>query len=76
MKERLQCVRCLYSIYHPLGLVLDEVGVCSGCRIHEEKDTFDWSTRWAKLEGIVAPYKVKSGRTYDCIVPVTGGNDS
>lgn len=76
MKERLQCVRCLYSIYHPLGLVLDEVGVCSGCRIHEEKDTLDWSTRWAKLEEIVVPYKVKSGSTYDCIVPVTGGNDS
>jgi N-acetyl sugar amidotransferase len=76
MKERLQCVRCLYSIYHPLGLVLDEVGVCSGCRIHEEKETLDWSTRWAKLEEIVAPYKVKSGSTYDCIVPVTGGNDS
>jgi N-acetyl sugar amidotransferase len=76
MKERLQCVRCLYSIVHPLGLVLDEDGVCSGCRIHEEKDTLDWSARWTKLEEIVEPYKVQSGRTYDCIVPVTGGNDS
>jgi N-acetyl sugar amidotransferase len=76
MKERLQCVRCLYSIFHPLGLVLDEDGVCSGCRIHEEKDTLDWTARWTKLEEIVAPYKVQSGRTYDCIVPVTGGNDS
>jgi len=76
MKERLQCVRCLYSIFHPLGLVLDEDGVCSGCRIHEEKDTLDWTARWTKLEEIVVPYKVQSGRTYDCIVPVTGGNDS
>jgi len=76
MKERLQCVRCLYSIFHPLGLVLDEDGVCSGCRIHEEKDTLDWTARWTKLEEIVSPYKVQSGRTYDCIVPVTGGNDS
>jgi N-acetyl sugar amidotransferase len=62
--------------FHPLGLVLDEDGVCSGCRIHEEKDTLDWRARWTKLEEIVAPYKVQSGRTYDCIVPVTGGNDS
>lgn len=76
MKERLQCVRCLYTISHPLGLVLDEDGVCSGCRIHEEKDTLDWTARWTRLEEIVAPYKVQSGRTYDCIVPVTGGNDS
>jgi N-acetyl sugar amidotransferase len=76
MNNRLQCVRCLYSVFHPLGLVLDDEGVCSGCRIHEEKDTLDWGVRWKKLEDLVSPYKVESGRTYDCIVPVTGGNDS
>ena len=76
MNKRLQCVRCLYSVFHPLGLVLDDEGVCSGCRIHEEKDTLDWDARWKKLERLVSPYKVESGRTYDCIVPVTGGNDS
>ena len=76
MNKRLQCVRCLYSIFHPLGLVLDDEGVCSGCRIHEEKNTLDWDTRWKKLEALVSPYKVKSGLSYDCIVPVTGGNDS
>jgi N-acetyl sugar amidotransferase len=76
MNKRLQCVRCLYSVLHPLGLVLDDEGVCSGCRIHEEKDTLDWDVRWNTLQDLVAPYKVESGRTYDCIVPVTGGNDS
>lgn len=76
VNKRLQCVRCLYSVFHPLGLVLDDEGVCSGCRIHEEKDTLDWGVRWKKLEDLVSPYKVESGRTYDCIVPVTGGNDS
>lgn len=76
MNKRLQCVRCLYSVFHPLGLVLDDEGVCSGCRIHEEKDTLDWDVRWKKLKDLVSPYKVESGRTYDCIVPVTGGNDS
>ncbi len=76
MQKRLNCVRCLYSIFHPLGLVLDHEGVCSGCRIHEEKDTLDWDARWKMLEHLVAPYKVESGRTYDCIVPVTGGQDS
>jgi len=70
------CKRCLYPVTHPLGLVLDEEGVCSGCRIHEEKDRLDWAVRWKKLEDLVRPYRSASGRTYDCIVPVTGGNDS
>ena len=70
------CKRCLYSTDHPLGLTLDDQGICSGCRIHEEKDTLDWSDRWSKLESIVAPYRNTNGRNYDCIVPVTGANDS
>jgi N-acetyl sugar amidotransferase len=69
------CKRCLYTTEHPLGLVLDEDGICSGCRIHEEKDTLDWANRWSKLEGLVADYRSKSGQ-YDCIIPVTGGQDS
>jgi N-acetyl sugar amidotransferase len=59
-----------------LGLTLDQEGICSGCRIHEEKDFLDWPNRWKKLENLVAPYRVSNGKTYDCIVPVTGGNDS
>jgi len=66
----------LYPATHPLGLVLDEEGVCSGCRIHEEKDKLDWNSRWKILEEQVAPYRVADNSTYDCIVPVTGGNDS
>lgn len=72
----LRCIRCLYPIFHPLGLILDESGVCSGCLIHEEKDSLDWPKRWLKLEELVAPYRVDSGKTYDCVVPVTGANDS
>lgn len=70
------CRRCLYTTRHSLGLTIDDEGICSGCRIHEEKDTLDWQARWAKLEALVSPYRVESGRTYDCIVPVTGANDS
>jgi N-acetyl sugar amidotransferase len=76
MYKSVTCKRCLYTIDHPLGLVLDSEGICSGCRIHEEKDILDWNARWKSLEGLVLPYKVTSGKTYDCIVPVTGGNDS
>ena len=70
------CKRCLYSTAHPLGLVLDAEGICSGCRIHEEKDRLDWSERWEKLEALVNPYRNKAGSNYDCIIPVTGAQDS
>lgn len=70
------CKRCLYGTSHPLGLTLDEEGICSGCRIHEEKDRLDWESRWEKLEKLVKPYRSKLGTNYDCIVPVTGGQDS
>ncbi|MBP6899837.1 MAG: N-acetyl sugar amidotransferase [Burkholderiaceae bacterium] len=73
---RQACKRCLYTSDHPLGLVLDDEGICSGCRIHEEKDRLDWAERWSRLQRLVAPYRSKSGQAYDCIVPVTGANDS
>jgi N-acetyl sugar amidotransferase len=70
------CKRCLYNTTHPLGLVLDAEGICSGCRVHEEKDKLDWAERWNLLERLVKPYRSRDSRHYDCIVPVTGGGDS
>ncbi len=70
------CRRCLYNTSHPLKLIIDESGICSGCRTHEEKDTIDWGKRWAELEELVGQYRVKSKKSYDCIIPVTGANDS
>ena len=70
------CKRCLYRDDHPLGLVIDDDGICSGCRIHEEKDQLDWDHRWHELETLVAPYRSADARNYDCIVPVSGAGDS
>ncbi len=70
------CKRCLYSTDHPLGLILDEEGICSGCRIHEEKDTLNWHARWHALEALVKPYRSSNSSNYDCIVPVSGAQDS
>ena len=46
------CKKCLYPENHPLGLILDRNGVCSGCLVHEEKDKLDWSERLEKLKDI------------------------
>ena len=70
------CSRCLYSSHHPLHLTFDEQGVCSGCRVHEEKDQLDWLARSRKLQSILESYRNSSGNNYDCIIPVSGARDS
>lgn len=70
-----QCSRCLYTDDHPLGLTFNEEGLCSGCIVHEEKYTLDWEYRWQLLEDIIKPFR-SSNSNYDCIVPVSGANDS
>lgn len=70
------CSRCLYTSAHPLHLTFDEHGVCSGCRVHEEKDTLDWSARGEKLRSVFNDYRNRTGRAYDCIVPVSGARDA
>ena len=76
MNNLIFCKRCLYTNKHPLGITIDKEGICSGCRIHEEKDYLDWDSRLDLLKSIVKPYKSINSSNYDCIVPVTGGNDS
>ena len=70
------CTRCLYSSQHALGITFDKQGLCSGCIIHDEKNSLNWDYRIKKLKKLIKPYKSKSRKTYDCIVPVSGSNDS
>lgn len=70
------CKRCLYPENHPFGIILDREGVCSGCRVHEEKDVIDWAERSGKLKKILDEFRNKDGKNYDCIIPVSGARDS
>ena len=70
------CKRCLYPENHPLNIIFDKDGICSGCRIHEEKDILDWDERERKLKKLLAEYKNQNGNNYDCIIPVSGARDS
>lgn len=70
------CRRCAYPANHPLGLTFDSAGICSGCRVHEEKDRLDWTERAKHLGRLFDAYRDRSGLRYDCIVPVSGARDS
>lgn len=75
-KEIKSCKQCLYTTAHPLGLTIDNEEICSGCRIHQEKNELDWKYRWELLRKIVQQYRCKDPNNFDCIIPVTGANDS
>ena len=71
------CKRCVYPENHPLGLILDEEGICSGCRVHQEKDNeINWQDRFKELKTITQRYSGSSPSGYDCIIPVNGNGDS
>jgi N-acetyl sugar amidotransferase len=70
------CRRCLYPANHPLGIAFDAEGICTGCRVHEEKDRLDWREREERLVRIFDAYRGRTRGRHDCIVPVTGARDS
>lgn len=70
------CKRCLYPENHPLGICIDEEGVCSGCRVHEEKDEINWTEKAEELGHLFDKYRNRPGSFYDCVIPVTGNGDS
>jgi N-acetyl sugar amidotransferase len=73
------CARCLYPGNAKPAIILDDEGVCSGCRYHESRNKIDWADREKKFKEFLELFKKKAreeGRPYDCIIPVSGGKDS
>lgn len=69
-----QCKTCLYTNNHPLGISFNEEGICSGCTLHFEKNSLDWNERKSLLRSLTDVYR--GSGVYDCIIPVSGGQDS
>lgn len=69
------CNRCLYPENHALNIIFDEQGVCSGCRVHEEKYQIDWLDKAKELSSILEHYKARPDTSYDCVIPVVGSGD-
>ncbi len=62
-------------------IIMDDEGVCSGCRYHESRGELEisWDEREEMLGQILDEAKKMArerGNSHDCIVPVSGGKDS
>ena len=68
------CNECVLPDTRP-GISIDTNGICSGCLGHKEKDHIDWDNRRKEFESIVNSVMAKN-KSYDCVVPVSGGKDS
>lgn len=55
---------------------IDAAGVCSGCRVSDQKHDIDFQRRGKQLKHLLENYKDTGGSNYDCIIPVSGGKDS
>jgi hypothetical protein len=65
-----RCTRCILPETFP-GIEFDENGVCNYCRDYEPVKVFGEEA----FEKVLDQYRSK-GKTYDCVVPISGGRDS
>ena len=77
------CKVCLYPENSKPTIFIDDDGVCSGCRFHQNKSSIaspiDWNHRERLFDQIVEDMKERAkntGSPHHCIVPVSGGKDS
>jgi N-acetyl sugar amidotransferase len=75
------CSRCLYPANAKPTIILDDDGVCSGCRYHESRKLveIDWDQRQEMFLRILEEAKKfarERGNSHDCVIPVSGGKDS
>ena len=73
------CNRCVYPANARPGLILDDEGVCSGCRLIESRGETNWEERERMLRDIFEEARARQrekGSPFDCIIPVSGGKDS
>lgn len=69
------CKKCVYPEIS-VNISFDEEGVCSGCRVAEERAKINWKERFEIFKELVYSHRSKDHSNYDCIIPVSGGKDS
>jgi N-acetyl sugar amidotransferase len=68
------CSVCTFSASAATPLTFDESGVCSGCRVSQQKTSVQWEERLKMLRELTDDYRSESN--YDIVIPVSGGKDS
>ena len=68
------CNSCVLPSSAATPITFDENGVCSGCRVHEERPDVNWGRRMEMLRELCDDYKTDNN--YDIVIPVSGGKDS
>lgn len=69
------CQKCIMPNTKP-DLSFDKKGICNACRNFKKRKKTDWAARKKELMKILAKYRSKDGKNYDCVIPVSGGKDS
>jgi len=64
----------VYPVVTATPTSFDDRGVCSACRVSEQRDRIDWNRRRAMFEELIGEYRGKGN--YDILIPVSGGKDS
>lgn len=67
------CSRCVTPYSRP-NITFDANGQCN-CATSSDKDQIDWDGREKLFDEVVAHAKTRS-KSYDCLIPVSGGKDS
>lgn len=70
------CKKCVMPSSSAIPVEFDAEGVCSGCRVAEQKFEIDWERRGKQLKNLLEQYRNKDNSNYDCIIAVSGGKDS
>jgi hypothetical protein len=67
----MKCIKCLDNSLHPLGQLIGDASLCSGCNTHKEKDIINWGDKLNSLNDkcnkVIA---TKRNRPYDVIIPL------
>lgn len=70
------CTNCVMPSTRP-RITFDANGVCNACVwAREKRSIVDWAARWEQLQELCENHRARNSRTFDCIVPVSGGKDS
>lgn len=69
------CKKCVMPDTRP-GIKFNDEGICYPCLNYEKRKNIDWGKRFKEFEEICNKYRGINGKSYDCMVAVSGGKDS